>query len=151
MELYQLQSFVVVASERNLTRSARRLNISQSALSTQIKLLEEELVVKLFQRSPKGMVLTENGRLLLTHAQETLAAAESMKQKAFILNGIVAGNITIGLNTDPQFLQVGRLNKQLSRHFPDLNVIRIIWDRPFFHVFCYYCHEDTFLFAFFTG
>ena len=119
MELYQLNSFVTIANTRNLTRASRQINISQSALSNQIKLLEEELATSLFHRSTKGMELTDSGRILLSHAQEVLKSADNMKQKAFHLNRAPAGTVTIGLNTEPNFLRVSTLNKELASRFPD--------------------------------
>lgn len=123
MELYQLRSFAAVARIRNLTRAAKALNISQSALSSQVRALEEELGLSLFARSAKGMALTDSGRVILTHAREVLDAGELLQQKAMHLNGRVSGSVTIGLNTDPNFLKVSRVNKLLTSAYPDLNVI----------------------------
>lgn len=65
MELYQLKSFLAIVREQNLTRAADALNLSQSALSSQIKALEEELGLRLFKRSSRGMTLTHQGEALL--------------------------------------------------------------------------------------
>jgi DNA-binding transcriptional LysR family regulator len=64
MELYQLRIFLTIARTGNLTRAAERLNASQPAVSSQIKALEEELGVTLFARTPRGMELTQEGRIL---------------------------------------------------------------------------------------
>src|SRR6476659_8049085 len=58
MELYQLKGFAAVAELGQLTRAAERLHISQPALSAQIKALEDELAVTLFERGAAGMTLT---------------------------------------------------------------------------------------------
>ena len=78
MEFYQLNTFVKVADEGNLTRAAERLFTSQPAISAQIKALEEELGVELFERSSRGMRLTAKGQLLYDQAAATLAAAEQL-------------------------------------------------------------------------
>jgi DNA-binding transcriptional LysR family regulator len=65
MELYQLRSFAAVAELGHLTRASERLHISQPAVSAQIKALEDELGVALFERVSSGMVLTSAGRKLL--------------------------------------------------------------------------------------
>ncbi len=64
MELYQLRTFVIVAEEENLTRAAKRLYMTPPSVSAHIKTLEEELNVQLFERTPKGMEITEQGKLL---------------------------------------------------------------------------------------
>ncbi len=61
MELYQLNSFVTIARLGSLSRAAENLHISLSALSNQIKLLEEELGLSLFIRKPRGMKLSNEG------------------------------------------------------------------------------------------
>ncbi|OQY25121.1 MAG: hypothetical protein B6I37_02155 [Desulfobacteraceae bacterium 4572_35.2] len=63
MELYQLQSFVVIAQTQNLTRAAKTLNLSQSALSSQLKALEEDLDMVLFKRGARaGAIVTSPSR-----------------------------------------------------------------------------------------
>jgi DNA-binding transcriptional LysR family regulator len=76
IDLRHLRSFVLVAEEGNVGRAARRLFITQPALSRQLKQLEEELGVALFVRVPRGVELTEAGRELLVKARTALEAAE---------------------------------------------------------------------------
>src|SRR5260370_20757109 len=77
MELYQLRSFTAVAELGHLTRAAEKLHVSQPAMSAQIKALEDELGVALFERVPTGMILTAAGRPLLPQAAKVLAAADA--------------------------------------------------------------------------
>ena len=65
MELYQLRTFVAVAEARHLTRAAEKLHVSQPAVSAQIKALEDELELTLFDRTSSGMLLTAAGQRLL--------------------------------------------------------------------------------------
>ena len=76
VDLKHLRSFVVVAEEGNVGRAARRLFITQPALSRQLKQLEESLGVTLFVRVPRGVELTDAGRELLRRARVALEAAE---------------------------------------------------------------------------
>ena len=120
MEIYQLKSFVKIADTGNLRKAAESLHISQSALSSQIKLLETRLDLKLFDRSAKGMELTENGRILYSHAVATLSSAENFMVKARELTGRIGQQVKIGINTDGSFLKVGRLSRMLTSYFPDI-------------------------------
>ncbi len=75
-EFQQLEQFVVVARERNFTRAAAELNLSQSALSRSIQKLEEQLGQPLFERKPREVVLTDLGELLLDRSKEILKLVE---------------------------------------------------------------------------
>ncbi|MEM9499364.1 MAG: LysR family transcriptional regulator, partial [Pseudomonadota bacterium] len=78
LNLHHLRLFRAVARDGTLTGAARALNISQSAVSTQIKSLETELGHDLFERRGRNLVLTEAGRIALDHADEIFRAAEDL-------------------------------------------------------------------------
>lgn len=122
MELYQLKTFVTVAEEGHLTRAAERLFTSQPAISAHIKSLEEELGVTLFHRTPKGMQLTTEGEKLLPRAEQTLAAAGEFVQFAKAMQDELVGNIRVGLNNDAEFLKLPLLQRDLTSHYPRLEL-----------------------------
>ena len=78
LNLHHLRLFRAVARDGTLTGAARSLNISQSAVSTQIKSLETALGHDLFERSGRSLLLTEAGRIALDHAEEIFRAAEDL-------------------------------------------------------------------------
>lgn len=125
MEIYQLRSFMEIATVENLTKAANKLHISQSALSTQIKQLETDLNVILFKRSTRGMALTDQGRILLSYATNVINAANEMQEKATQLNGKIHRTLKIGLNTDGNFLKASKLNRLIKEEFPDIHVMLI--------------------------
>jgi DNA-binding transcriptional LysR family regulator len=117
VELYQLRSFVAVAQAAHLTRAAEKLHLSQPAVSSQIKALEDELELTLFARTSSGMVLTEAGARLLRDANQVLAATQTMRQNALALKGEIAGAARVGTLSDPDFIRVGEfLNTTVERH-----------------------------------
>jgi DNA-binding transcriptional LysR family regulator len=76
LELRQLRYFVAIAEEGSLTRAAARLHIAQQSLSQQLRTLEAQLGATLFERSSRGVTLTEVGAVLLREARPVLARAE---------------------------------------------------------------------------
>lgn len=78
LNLHHLRLFRAIASDGTLTGAARGLNLSQSALSTQLRALEDALGHPLFDRQGRGLVLTEAGRIALDHAEAIFRAADDL-------------------------------------------------------------------------
>lgn len=122
MELYQLKTFIVVAEQGHLTRAAERLHLSQPAVSAHIKALEDELGVALFKREPKGMRLTEEGRLLKPKAELAILAADEVSNHARMLQSEVMGDVRLGLNTDMEFLRVAPILVAMKERYPRVDI-----------------------------
>ncbi|MGW0683809.1 LysR family transcriptional regulator [Streptomyces sp. NPDC002754] len=97
MELRQLEYFVAVAEERNFTRAAERVHISQSGVSAQIRQLERELGAELFDRSSRTVTLTVAGKAALEHARSTLAAAGTVGRAVAEVSELVRGRLAVGM------------------------------------------------------
>jgi len=81
MDLRKLRYFLTVAEERNLGRAAAQLHISQPPLTRQIHQLEEELDAQLFNRTPRGMELTEAGELLAQEARNIFSLVQQASER----------------------------------------------------------------------
>src|ERR1700761_6476811 len=115
MELRQLEYLVAVAEEANFTRAARRVHISQSGVSAQVRQLEHELGAPLLDRSSRAARLTGAGTAALPHARAPLAAAAALRQAVDEVNGLVRGRLTVGMVTgctvDPLFEALARFHQ----------------------------------------
>jgi DNA-binding transcriptional LysR family regulator len=96
VELRQLHYFVVVAEERHFTSAARRLRMTQPPLSKQIKDLETELGVELFERTTRRVVLTDAGIAFLDKAKRVLAEVEDAKAAARGADAGLRGRLDVG-------------------------------------------------------
>lgn len=115
-----LRAFVAVAREGNVSRAARRLHLSQPAVSLQLKALAEATGLRLLQRTPHGMVLTEDGAALLPVADRALAALADVGQAAAALHQTVRGTLRIGTILDPDFTRLGAFLKALVESAPQI-------------------------------
>jgi len=96
MDLRQLRYFVAVGEELHFSRASARLNLAQSALSSQIRQLEAEVGGPLFVRSTRRVELTPAGEALLTDAREILAAADGALTRCRALARGETGELVIG-------------------------------------------------------
>jgi DNA-binding transcriptional LysR family regulator len=87
VELRQLRYFVTVADELNFGRAAERLHIAGPSLSQQIKALERDLKVRLFDRDRRSVTLTASGAALLSHARALVDQADDLRRRAVGLAG----------------------------------------------------------------
>lgn len=97
MDLRQLKFFLEVADSEGFTRAAEKLHIAQSALSTSIRKLEEELGVVLFNRGERKVSLTAEGDVLAAHAREILQGVVKARQEIEDLRGLLKGEVKVGL------------------------------------------------------
>jgi DNA-binding transcriptional LysR family regulator len=99
MDIRALRYFVAVAETGHMTRAAERLGIQQPPLSVQIKTLERELGVLLLRRHPRGVALTDAGRLFQAEAARMLQDMEAMKQRMTRVAKGQAGTLAVGFTS----------------------------------------------------
>jgi len=120
LDLTALRSFVTVAETGGVTRAAQQLNLTQSAVSMQIKRLEDLLQLPLFDRTGRGVQLTGHGEQLLGYGRRILAlndeALGRMTDTAF------EGVVRLGVPSDIVFPYIPRVLRQFDRDFPRVKV-----------------------------
>ena len=115
MELRHLRYFVAIAEERSFTRAAERLWVAQPGLSTQIRRLEAELGVQLFDRHTRGVDLTAAGELFLERARATLSAAEAASATGRDLETGMVGTLRLGIATGARWHQTPAVLERFDR------------------------------------
>ena len=113
MELRHLRYFVAVADAGNISRAARRLHVTQPALSRQIQDLERDFACRLFDRIGRRIVLTKDGDEILERTRRLLADAEALRERARALAGGDSGVLRVG--APPQFIEAA-MPKVLTRY-----------------------------------
>jgi DNA-binding transcriptional LysR family regulator len=98
MELYPLQVFLTVATEKSFSRAAERLLRTQPAVSLALQRLEQELGEKLIDRSGKDLILTDAGRTVLDYARRFQSLQQELDNSLAELRDNSAGRLTIGAN-----------------------------------------------------
>jgi DNA-binding transcriptional LysR family regulator len=125
MDLRQLDMFRAVAEEGSFTRAAERLHVSQSAISRQVKLLEEELGGRLLHRGSKGATPTAPGELLLRLANRVHHDIQDVRGQIAETHGLLRGELTLAGGMTVCMHVLPRVLKQYRRLYPgvDLRVV----------------------------
>ena len=124
MKLRVLQYFLAVAREQNISAAAESLHLSQPALSTQMKALEEELGKQLLIRGTKGsrnVLLTEEGMLLRKRAEEILELVRITENEISLSDEVVAGDVYIGTGESDMVRIFARVAKNLQKKYPNIH------------------------------
>lgn len=120
MELRHLRYFVAVAEELSFTRAAERLHMAQPALSVQIRQLEGELGVSLFDRSRRSISLTEGGSVMLTEARRLLALLDNAVELVRRTGSGAVGRIAIGFVPSASNAALPPLLRRFSQTHPEV-------------------------------
>jgi len=119
MELRHLRYFVAVAEEEHITRAAARLCIQQPPLSQQIKMLEQEIGVQLFDRSPRKIRLNSAGKVFLSDARRILAAVHESVQRVRQFELGREGALLVGMTSSAMMHPMAvRILERFRRAYP---------------------------------
>lgn len=122
MEIKQLKTFIQVAQNRSFSQAAKKLGLTQSAVTIQIKNLEKELGVQLFDRISKQIRLTEKGEELIPYANKIINEAEtafsSLSGAAVRLQGL----LRVGVNESICVKKLPQVVEHFAHNFPDASI-----------------------------
>jgi LysR family transcriptional regulator, nitrogen assimilation regulatory protein len=125
VDLRQLTSVVTVAEVGSVTKAARLLHLVQPAVTRQIQVLEEELGVALFERTPQGMILTGHGEVIVDRARRALRELDRARREVQPGPGEVTGAVTVGMLESTVDIMVSRLVTAVRDHHPGIQ-LRIV-------------------------
>jgi LysR family transcriptional regulator, salicylic acid-responsive activator of bsdBCD len=126
MDIRDMKYFYTIAEEGNISNAAKRLNIAQPPLSRQMKQLEDELGVQLFERGSRKIRLTEAGQLFRERVEQILGLVDGTTKEMTELNSGLGGTISIGTVTTSGAILLPNLISQFHSLYP--NVTFQLWE-----------------------
>jgi DNA-binding transcriptional LysR family regulator len=123
---FNLKAFIAVAKMNSFTRAAKLLNLSQPAVTHQIKNLEQTLRTRLFVRSQSRISLTRSGEILLRHAEDINLLYQRAFEEIQEANSRVAGDVHIGAASLLGTYLLPKLLGEFKKSYPDVNVSMLV-------------------------
>lgn len=123
LENFRLKVFRTVAQHLSFRKAAEHLFLTQPAVTLQIKALEDDLGLRLFERAPNGVSLTAKGSLLLRYAQEAAALVAEAEQKLASEDGQMSGQFAVGASTTIAQYVLPRLIGAFLAEHPRVNLL----------------------------
>jgi DNA-binding transcriptional LysR family regulator len=122
LDFRQLRYTLSVYKERSFTGAAKRLNISQSAVSEQVKLLEEEIGFELFLRTSRGIEATDRGRTFLYESERVMGDLLSLSDTARRLRGSLGDTLTVGMGSGMAQIFIPRMFADIKNDLPGVRL-----------------------------
>lgn len=122
MKIEQLMGMVAIVEQGSLRAAARHLGLDQPALTKSIRALERELGVVLFERDPRGMVLTPSGRLLYQRASLVVNEVRRARDELLQAGGGGEGTLTAGLSIMPHVGLLPHVLPEFRRRYPKVKL-----------------------------
>jgi DNA-binding transcriptional LysR family regulator len=123
VNVHQLRVFREVATRRSFTAAAEALMLSQPAASLHVRSLERELAVRLLERTPHGLVLTEPGEAVLAAATTVISTLEQMEQAVAEMRGARRGRLLLGANTTGGMYVAPRVIAAYRAVHPEVEIV----------------------------
>lgn len=120
--LQQLRILKAIATEKNFTKAAELLHLSQPSLSKQVKALEKNLDILLINRENNKISLTENGRVFLQYSERILALCEESCRALIDLKNGERGNLTVGASQTIGIYLLPRVLALFAQNYPQINL-----------------------------
>ena len=120
MDIQTMQYYLAVVREGTISAAAQALHVAQPSLSRQMKELEEELGVTLFERGNRRITLTEEGMVLRKRAQEMVALMQLTKEEVSTIRNHISGTVRIGAGESISFHYLSRAAASLAEEYPDI-------------------------------
>ena len=118
MTIRQFEVFLAIAREKNFSRAAKKIHLSQPTLSEHIAELERELGKQLFHRRGREVALTEAGRVFEPYAARSISAVEGARQAMAELDSLGHGSLLIGASTTPGLYVVPGIIARFRAQYP---------------------------------
>jgi DNA-binding transcriptional LysR family regulator len=122
LELQQLKTFMAVAEVGSFTKAAQLLDYAQSSISAQVRSLEDELGIKLFERIGRGICPTQEGKRLLIYAKQLIDLAAEAKE-SLMGNNLPQGTLTIGAPESLSIFKLPALLQAYKESYPKVKLI----------------------------
>jgi LysR family transcriptional regulator, nitrogen assimilation regulatory protein len=122
LDMRQIQYFICLYEERSVTRAARRLNVVQPTLSTQINRIENRLGISLFERTARGMIPTSAAEAMYRLYVPIMVDLKHADQKLMELSGKVLGNIAVGIIPSITNSLLADVLRHFGKKYPDVAI-----------------------------
>jgi DNA-binding transcriptional LysR family regulator len=128
MDINHLRVFVSAFDNRNFTKASKELQIQQTTISTNIKILETEINCKLFDKVGKTMIPTEKAEILYVHSVELLGKVDCLRETIGDIKKEIKGNLTISASSIPGEYLLPRVMSKFKKRYPDVTFQVLISD-----------------------
>lgn len=122
MEIRQLEYFLMVSKVNSFTRAAERLYVSQPAVTNAVRSLEDELGIRLFDRSQKHVLLTTEGKIFCAHVEKLMQGISNTINEINALKDLNSGVLRLGSTPFVGMASTVRLLKGFTESYPNIKI-----------------------------